>query len=168
MPQEPDWIGPMRYSGIVMRILSAFVIALTVNVSTAAQPPAAPSSEGSPHITVHRIKTCGCCGKWIDHLKAAGFTVTDNIRESREGAPGRDLVPERLRSCHTAQVEGYVVEGHVPADVIFDLLDKRPDVQGIAVAGMPPGSPGMESPNPEPYEVIAFDAAGRTSVFARR
>jgi len=134
--------------------------------------PAAPRTQSAgvgttegPHITVHRVKTCGCCGKWIDHLKAAGFTVTEHIREEREGAPGRDLVPEKLRSCHTAEAGGYVVEGHVPADVIRELLRSRPAIAGITVPGMPAGSPGMESPKPEAYDVVAFDKAGRTSVF---
>ena len=150
-----------------MRTVLMVVMALAVSVSAAPQSPAARNAAEAPHITVHRVKTCGCCGKWIEHLKAAGFTVTDNIRETREGAPGRDRVPEQLRSCHTAAAGGYIIEGHVPADVIRDLLQKRPDVEGLAVAGMPAGSPGMESPNPVPYEVIAFDKAGRTSVFAR-
>ena len=101
----------------------------------------------------------------MDHLKAAGFTVTEHIRETRDGAPGRELVPEKVRSCHTAAVDGYVIEGHVPADVIKQLLKERPDVAGLTVAGMPPGSPGMESPDPEPYDVLAFDKTGRTFVY---
>jgi hypothetical protein len=79
----------------------------------------------------------------------------------------RKRVPESLRSCHTAVVGGYLVEGHVPAAVIKKLLQEKPKIAGIAVPGMPAGSPGMESPNPEAYDVIAFDAAGKTSVFAR-
>jgi len=77
-------------------------------------------------------------------------------------------VPPSVAGCHTATAGGYVIEGHVPADVIDDLLALRPDVVGIAVPGMPHGSPGMESANPEPYAVVAFDRAGRISLFARR
>jgi hypothetical protein len=77
-------------------------------------------------------------------------------------------VPEKLYSCHTAVVQGYVIEGHVPADLIHRLLKERPALAGLAVPGMPVGSPGMEGPNPQHYEVISFDKAGRTSVYARR
>ncbi len=116
-------------------------------------------------ITVYRTATCGCCGKWVDHLKAAGFTPTVHIVERTDAAPPAKGVPSQLRSCHSATLEGYNVEGHVPAAVIKQLLEERPKVQGIAVPGMPAGSPGMESPNPVGYDVIAYDAAGKTSVF---
>jgi hypothetical protein len=77
-------------------------------------------------------------------------------------------VPEKLYSCHTALVQGYIIEGHVPADLIRRLLKESPEVAGLAVPGMPVGSPGMEGPNPQPYDVISFDKQGRTSVYARR
>ena len=80
----------------------------------------------------------------------------------------KNKVPEKLYSCHTALVQGYVIEGHVPADLIQRLLKERPAVAGLAVPGMPVGSPGMDGPNPQPYEVISFDKAGKTSVYARR
>ena len=104
------------------------------------------------------------------HLRSQGFTVDD--RETSElTAMKRKLgVPPALSSCHTATVGGYVVEGHVPADVIDKLLRERPKITGLAVPGMPAGSPGMEAPGqrPEPYDVIAFDGKGATTVFARR
>lgn len=77
-------------------------------------------------------------------------------------------VPVRLQACHTGVVEGYVIEGYVPADVMRRLLEERPDVVGLAVPGMPVGSPGMEGPNPQPYNVVAFDREGRTSVYEKR
>ena len=77
-------------------------------------------------------------------------------------------VPEKLRSCHTALIDGYVIEGHVPADVIDKLLKERPAVLGLAVPGMPVGSPGMEGGKPEPYEVLTFDKNGKTTVYAKR
>ena len=80
----------------------------------------------------------------------------------------KNKVPEKLYSCHTDLVQGYVIEGHVPADLIHRLLKEKPLLAGLAVAGMPIGSPGMEGPNPQPYEVISFDKEGRTSVYARR
>lgn len=86
--------------------------------------------------------------------------------EDLEAVPERKRVPESLRSCHTAVVGGYIVEGHVPAAVIRRLLREQPQVVGIAVPEMPAGSPGMESPTPEPYDVMAFDAKGTTRVFA--
>ena len=121
-----------------------------------------------PAITVYRSSTCSCCGKWVEHLKAAGFAVTTHVVGDVEKAPGRDVVPKELRSCHVAKVRNYVVEGHVPADVIKDLLAKTPDLVGLAVPGMPAGSPGMESPNPVSYDIIGWDRAGRQSTFAKR
>jgi hypothetical protein len=118
--------------------------------------------------TVFLTPTCGCCGFWADHLKAAGFTVKREVTKDLEAVPVRQKVPERLRTCHTASIGKYVVEGHVPADVIKQLLKEAPNIVGIAVPGMPMGSPGMEGPNPRPYSIIAFKADGSTYEFARR
>ena len=135
----------------------------------AAQKPAKPAPTAAPQaITVWRTAACGCCGKWVDHLKTAGFNPTVHIVQTTDESPAAKGVPRPLRSCHSASLEGYTVEGHVPADVIQKLLRERPKVAGIAVPGMPAGSPGMESPNPEPYDILAFDAAGKTSVFASK
>ena len=103
----------------------------------------------------------------MKHLQAAGFSVENRAVNNLDAVPERQRVPESLRSCHTAVVGGYRVEGHVPAAVILRMLKERPKIAGITVPGMPAGSPGMESPNPEAYEVLAFDASGRTHVFAR-
>jgi hypothetical protein len=119
-------------------------------------------------VTVYRSKTCGCCSKWVEHLQKAGFDVTVHVVDSVENAPGRDRVPTELRSCHVASVKRYVIEGHVPADVIRDLLKRSPELEGLAVPGMPAGSPGMESPNPQPYEVIAWERTGKKTTFAKR
>jgi hypothetical protein len=146
-------------------VLSA---ALVLSVG-AAQKPAKSATAATPQaITVWRTATCGCCGKWVEHLKTAGFNPTVHIVQNTDESPASKGVPRPLRSCHSASLEGYTVEGHVPADVIQKLLRERPKVAGIAVPGMPAGSPGMESPNPEPYDIIAFDAAGKTSVFASK
>ena len=126
-----------------------------------AQPAAQP-------IVVYKTATCGCCTKWVDHLKAAGFAPTVHTLQTMDEAPVRKQIPSALRSCHTATLEGYLVEGHVPADVIHKLLKEKPRLAGIAVPGMPAGSPGMESSRPEPYDIVAFDANGKTSVFAKR
>ena len=144
------------------------VLALLIGVAIEPQTRTPPAKAAATAITVYRARTCGCCGKWAEHLKAAGFDVTVNLLDNVAYAPGRERVPPSLLSCHTAFVGRYVVEGHVPADVIKVLLRKRPAVEGIAVPGMPQGSPGMESPTPEPYAVIAWDKSGKTSTFARR
>lgn len=103
----------------------------------------------------------------MKHLQAAGFSVETRAVENLDAVPERQRVPASLRSCHTAVVEGYLVEGHIPAEAVRRLLKERPKITGIAVPGMPAGSPGMESPTPEAYDIIAFGPGSRTSVFAR-
>lgn len=125
-------------------------------------------SEAAPRVTVYKSPTCGCCKKWVDHLEEHGFQVTAIDTSDVQSVKTRHGVPGALGSCHTALVDGYVVEGHVPADVIQRLLKERPVVAGIAVPGMPMGSPGMEGPTRERFDVLAFEKSGKTSVFARR
>jgi hypothetical protein len=132
-----------------------------------AQKKAAPSP-APPAMKVYLTPTCGCCGKWVEHLEAAGFKVTREVTTNLAGVPERQRVPEQLRTCHTAVIGSYLVEGHVPVDVVQKLLKEKPKIAGIAVPGMPIGSPGMEGPNPRPYSVIAFTADGATSEFARK
>ena len=116
-----------------------------------------------PNIAVTKDPSCGCCGNWVTHLKQAGFPVevTDSAEVNRLKV--RLGVPKALASCHTAEVDGYVVEGHVPALAIKRLLAERPKGRGLAVPGMPVGSPGMEVEGMEPgnYEVILFGAEGQ-------
>lgn len=104
------------------------------------------------------------------HLRKHGFTVDDRETNDLTAVKRKLGVPPTLSSCHTATAEGYVVEGHVPADVIDKLLRERPKIVGLAVPGMPAGSPGMEAPGqrPEPFDVLSFDAKGATTIFARR
>jgi len=117
-------------------------------------------------ITVYKTARCGCCGKWIEHLEAGGFAVeaidVENVGQIKQ----RHGVPAELSSCHTALVDGYVIEGHVPAEDVKRLLGERPKISGLAVPEMPIGSPGMEGPNPEPYEVIAFTKQGSSYTYA--
>lgn len=117
---------------------------------------------------VYLTPTCGCCSKWTDHLKDAGFTVTREVTEQLDAVAERKRVPAKIRSCHTAVVGKYLVEGHVPADVVKQMLKESPDIAGIAVPGMPIGSPGMEGPNPRSYSILAFKADGSTYEYARR
>lgn len=118
-------------------------------------------------VLVYKTPTCGCCQKWVDHLDDAGFDVEVRNLTSLAAIKNELGLPRQLASCHTAVVDGYVIEGHVPAVHVQRLLEERPAIKGIAVAGMPIGSPGMEGPNPQAYDVVAFDAAGSTSVYAR-
>jgi len=125
-------------------------------------------SAHAAEVTVYKSPTCGCCQKWVDHLKTNGFSVnainTDDLVKHKIA----NGVPYELGSCHTALVGGYVIEGHVPASDIKRLLKERPPVRGLAVPGMPIGSPGMEQgAHKDKYEVLAFDKQGKTSVYAR-
>lgn len=121
-----------------------------------------------PLVDVQKDPGCGCCDKWGDHLRRAGFRV--NIVESPDMAAvkARRGVPASARSCHTGVVGGYVIEGHVPAADVKRLLAERPAVVGIAVPGMPVGSPGMEvsSGRVQPFDTVSFDKAGKIAVFA--
>lgn len=126
------------------------------------------SQAANPTIQVYKSPTCGCCNDWIDHLRDAGFTVEAIDRTDLAAVKSQLGVRPELGSCHTGVIDGYVIEGHVPADVVARLLEERPAVAGLAVPGMPIGSPGMEGPNPEPYEILAFDGQGGTAVYARR
>ena len=123
-----------------------------------------------PSVDVFKSATCGCCAKWVDHMKQAGFrmTVTDMPKESLDNVKTKHKIPAAVHSCHTAVVDGYVIEGHVPASEVKRLLKEKTKVAGIAVPGMPLGSPGMEvsGVTPQPYDVVSFDAQGQTRVFA--
>ena len=120
-------------------------------------------------LQVYKTPTCGCCGKWVDHLREHGFRVeVENVSSTRE-IQDRAGVPREMRSCHTAIAGDYFIEGHTPADVIEQLFIEKPaDIRGIAVPGMPMGSPGMESPNPEVYDIIAVGEDGALSRYATR
>jgi hypothetical protein len=120
-------------------------------------------------ITIYKSPTCGCCAKWVDHVRAAGFAATVHDTDDVDAIKAKYGVPKGLQSCHTALVEGYVVEGHVPAADVLRLLRERPKVRGLAVPGMPAGSPGLEMGGAaDRYDVVAFAADGKTTrVFAR-
>ena len=126
------------------------------------------AAAGTP-VTVYKDPNCGCCAKWIDHIRAAGFTPTVKDTGDMDAVKTRYAVPGSLRSCHTAVVGDYVVEGHVPAADVRRMLKERPAVRGIAVGGMPMGSPGMEVPGGrvDKYDVVAFLRDGTTRTFAR-
>ena len=119
-------------------------------------------------IVVYKDPNCGCCKSWIEHLRKHGFEVVSHDTPNMQEPKVTGGVPDKLQSCHTAFVNGYVVEGHVPAADIQRMLTEKPKIAGIAVPGMPTGSPGMEVGNRvDKYDVIAFTRDGKTSVFAK-
>lgn len=129
-----------------------------------------PAAGEGPVMRIYKTPTCGCCAAWVDHVKEAGFRV--EVHDMSDVAPVKQEhgLPGELASCHTAVVDGYVVEGHVPADVIRRMLREKPAIAGIAVPGMPMGSPGMEVPGgrKDPYDVVAFTKDGSKQVFESR
>jgi hypothetical protein len=148
-----------RIRGAWMRLAVAAVVATLLLAR-------APASAEPAKVQIYKSPTCGCCQKWVDHLKSSGYDVSvSNV--SDVGPVKRELgVPQGAASCHTALVGGYFVEGHVPAEDIARLLAEHPDVAGLAVPGMPLGSPGMEGPNARPYKVFAVKRDGTMTVFA--
>ncbi len=107
-------------------------------------------------MVVHKSPTCGCCGEWIDVMRAQGIEITEVDTEDIVAIKVEHDVPQTEYSCHTAEIEGYIVEGHVPVAAIAQLLTDRPDVHGIALGGMPQGSPGMSGVQTAPFEVVAY------------
>lgn len=146
-------------------------VVLTIGAVLAAQelrPRPAVAATAPDTVVVYKSPTCGCCSKWIDHLKQSGFTVESHDEAEMSLVKTKLGVPEELASCHTATVNGYVIEGHVPAEDIRQLLAKRPKATGLAVPGMPIGSPGMEvGDRVEAYQTLLFDSQGQTSVFSQ-
>lgn len=126
------------------------------------------ASAATPRIVVYKTPSCGCCSGWVEHMKAAGFSVT--AKDVPDTAPERKRLGmlDKFAACHTASVEGYVIEGHVPATEVRRLLVSKPDAIGLVVLGMPLGSPGMEMGDQlDPYDVLLVDRRGQASVFAK-
>ncbi|AFZ03636.1 DUF411 domain-containing protein [Calothrix sp. PCC 6303] len=118
------------------------------------------------NITVYHTPECSCCGGWIDHLKTEGFQVQDLSTDNIEAVKQNYKVPDNLTSCHTAIVNGYVIEGHVPASDIQSLLQKRPNIVGLSVPQMPVGTPGMEmGSKKDPFTVLSFSSQDKVEVF---
>lgn len=163
--------------GLGVALAAAGVGALLTNSPASANGTAAtngsapdPSLGAGTVVTVYRSPTCGCCGDWEDHMREHGYTVESVETSTLATVKAEQRVPGPLQSCHTAVVEGYVVEGHVPADEVARMLRERPEIRGIAVPGMPIGSPGMEVPGraAQRYEVFAFSDGGSAEVWATR
>ena len=145
------------------RFFAVAVSATALAVTTAAAPTVSPPK---PTITVYKDPNCGCCKNWIEHLIKHGYRVEAKDTPDMAQIKNTLGVPSGLTSCHTAVVEGYLIEGHVPAADIDRLLATKPKVKGLAVPGMPMGSPGMEGAMKQQYQVIAFDRTGKTRIVA--
>jgi hypothetical protein len=143
--------------------LGAAFLALTLTTGAAA--PSPPTAKQT-RITVYKDPSCGCCKNWIAHLIKHGYGVDAKDTPAMAEVKRTLGVPEALTACHTAVVNGYLIEGHVPATDIARLLKEKPKVAGLAVPGMPMGSPGMEGPRQQHYQVLSFDKNGKTKVFA--
>ncbi|MGZ8287741.1 MAG: DUF411 domain-containing protein [Telluria sp.] len=123
------------------------------------------ASAALPAISVYKTAQCGCCSAWVDHLKANGFTVKAVNVSNPSDYRAKGGIPDSLGSCHTGMVNGYAIEGHVPAGDIKRLLAEKPKAAGLAVPAMPMGSPGMEGHHKDPYDVLLVNKNGSTTVF---
>ena len=125
-----------------------------------------PSYSGVKEVTVYRSPSCGCCGEWVKHMQKHGFKIIDNKTEDMEAIKQKHNVPQQLASCHTAIIDGYVMEGHISADDIKRFLASKPKQIGLAVPGMPLGTPGMEAGSrKQPFTVASFNKDGSVKVF---
>jgi len=142
----------------ITAILAAAILGLSVSISALAQ---------QTVVEVYKSPTCGCCSDWIKHLQQNGFTVRTHEVSDTSEYRAKFGVADQFGSCHTAMVEGYAIEGHVPAREIKRLLAERPNAKGLAVPGMPMGAPGMAGPRNDPYEVLLFQADGNYAVYQK-
>jgi len=151
------------------KILFAFSLALLLSAcetETDAPVEAPPRSDQPMHLVVYQNPQCGCCSLWVDHMKDHGFNAEIIEEPDFMARLERAGLRPELSSCHTALIDGYVIEGHVPADDVMRLLSERPTAQGLTVPGMPIGSPGMEhGKRRQAYDVLLFDHSGDTEVF---
>ena len=153
-----------------MKLLFSLALALFVIGSAQAEsiwdPKRAPSILEKPlEITVYRSAQCGCCKDWIDHLKQHNFKVDDVVSEDMHGVKSRLGLPGELASCHTGVIDGYVIEGHVPAQDIKQLVYSKSQLKGLSVPQMPHGTPGMETGRKDDFQVVGFDEKGEFSPF---
>ena len=155
----------MRLEDCVMRQIAA--IAFIAWLGTGNPHGQSAGAPALPEVKVEKQPGCGCCELWARHMRTAGFKVTVTEAADVDAMKRKHGIPDNLRSCHTSVVGNYRVEGHVPVDVVKKMLAEKPAVAGIAVAGMPIGSPGMEAGSRvEPYNVVSFDAQGRQRIYA--
>ena len=143
-------------------ILFPMIFALALVFQATSLSRAAESSE----VIVYKSPTCGCCTGWVEHMKANGYSVVSKNTDDMDKIKEILGVPDMFQSCHTATVDGYIIEGHVPADDVTRLLKEKPKAIGLAVPGMPAGSPGMEVGTKDKYDVLLFNADNSADVYA--
>ncbi len=166
MPAPSDQVNSTRRAFLALLAATAGgTVASRLFSQSAGQPrPTAAVRE----ITIYKDANCGCCNEWVKHIRQAGFTATVHDTAEMDAVKLRFGVPVALASCHTARIGQYTIEGHVPADLITRLLTEKPVGRGLTVPGMPFSAPGMDGSPKQPYEVLLFDAAGKTRVYASR
>lgn len=148
-----------------MRKIRPLALSIAVAIGIAGVSAAAPAL--AAELTVYKSPWCGCCAQWNKHMRANGYTPVVRNVENLDPVKKMFGVPENLQSCHTAIIDGYVIEGHVPAKDVAKLLAERPKARGLAAPGMPSGAPGMEGGAKDRYNVLLFQADGATSVYSR-
>ena len=144
-----------------------FLLAGTLAILSVPAISHAEKKDGLTKITVYKTPSCRCCRKWISHLEKNGFEVEAYNKENMSSIKYKMGIEPKYQSCHTAMVDGYYIEGHVPADDIRRLLKEKPTAAGLTVPGMPKGSPGMEVGGKDPYAVLLVDKAGKQKVYNR-
>jgi hypothetical protein len=159
-PAAPKWRIPFIFAAALVAFALGF---------TAAPLPGSQAVADDVDVVVYKSAYCGCCKKWLEQLQASGLSVRAVDVDSTAPVQSEVGVPRALRSCHTARVGDYWVEGHVPPDLVADLLKNKPTgIAGLSVPGMPIGSPGMEGPNPQRYDVLRVTTEGKVEVHAVR
>ncbi len=147
--------------------VALFISSVTIgNAQTAWDEPTQKMLDAPMSVVVYRSPTCGCCSKWLEHLKRHDFNVIDNVTEKMQDIKDRYGVTHALASCHTAIINGYIVEGHVPVRDIKSMLKARAEIKGLTVPGMVVGTPGMEvGAKKAPFKVLAFDKQGNIALY---
>ena len=161
----------IRFELKLMALLPLLITGLSIGAGNAASETAetiSPVMKSKPEIVMYKPPTCECCSGWAEHMRAAGFSVIVNKSENMEMIKAMNGVSGNLSSCHTAIVDGYVIEGHVPAADVERLLKERPNITGLTAPGMPMQSPGMQAKGlpPKNYKVLSFDKDGNVRVFS--
>lgn len=150
---------------LIRTVATLLWVAVSMSWSIAAEK--SPPRQLGKAITVYKSPSCGCCAGWSEYLRQNGFRVSVVDQYDLSGVRARHGIRPELQSCHTAVIDGYVIEGHVPADDIWRLLSERPDATGLTAPGMPMMSPGMQSIEPKGYDVLLFGPDAKTSVYSR-
>jgi len=158
-------IGVLAFSGLLLAACDT--PSSTTQMKEATTTVQTHKAEQGKEIVMYKSPNCECCDGWADHLRKAGFTVKVNKHDDMDAIKAANGVPEKLASCHTALIDGYVIEGHVPAKDVQRLLKERPDIVGLTAPGMPMKSPGMQDVGQQPknYDVLAFSKDGTSKVF---